>query len=926
MRDWEKWVRRQLDLPLMTDRRDQRIVGEVAAHLEEVWREARARGDSEAEAEALVLAKLGDRRDAVQELLRAERHHAAAEATRQVEHAEEGLREKGGGWMALADLLWEFCLTLRTLAKRPMFTAVVVFVLALGIGATTAIFTLLDAIILSPLPFREADRLVSLGHSASSTGGGDVGQCAAWHFTYMDENRVFQALGMYSPGGTMTVTGDGEPEAVPVLSATSGVFSALGMNALLGRVVTPADEDPDAPTVVLLSHGYWRSRFGEDPTIVGRSLQVDGGTREIVGVLPPSLTALGQDPGLIIPLRFRRANLFVGNVGFWGVARLKDGVTLRQATADMARMLPLAFEKFPGGPVIEAARQANYVPNVRPLSDALVGNVASLLWIVMASVALVLLIACANAANLFLVRADGKDKEMAVRAAMGASRVRIAWEHLKESLLLGALGGLAGLGLAFGGLRALVALAPERLPRLQEVSLNPKVLLFTAAVSLGAALFFGAFPILRFWGRDLVGSLKQGGHAGAYGRKRHLTQNALAVSQIALALVLLVASGLVFRSARALQHVDPGFSHADDVLALRLGISGRMVAADSEAAQMQEAIARRLGEIAGVRSVGMATGLPMHPGGNINPLYAEGITVAGERPPITRRHKWVGEGYFETLGIPLLTGRTLTWQDAHERAPVVVVSRSLALVYWGSVDAAIGKRVSVRPDPIRWHEVVGVVGDVREDGASLDPVPMVYWPQVTLAFWQGESANSVLLWRTVSYAVRSDRVGTPGFLDDVRRAVWSVNSNLPLLRVGRLSDFVAQTVVRTTFTLALLGIAGLVALILGLVGVYGVISYAVSQRTLELGMRMVLGADAGQVRTMVLRQGLALAVVGVAVGLMLSLAVTRVMSGLLFGVSPTDPLTFLVVAISLAAAALLASYVPAYRASKVDPMVVLRGE
>ncbi|TFG89632.1 MAG: FtsX-like permease family protein, partial [Gemmatimonadales bacterium] len=489
MRDWETWVRRQLDLPAMTDGRDQRAVGELAAHLVEVWVQARARGATEAEADALVEAKLGDRQEAVQELVRAERHHAAAEATRRLERAEDGMREKGRGWSSLADLLGEFRLTARTLAKRPLFTSVVVFVLALGIGSTTAIFTLLDTVILSPLPFRDAGRLVALGHTSSSSGGANVGQCAAWHFTYEDENRVFQDLGMYSPGGTVTITGDGEPEAVPVLSATSGVFSALGISALLGRVVTPADEDPDAPAVVLLSHGYWRSRFGEDPTIVGKALQVDGGTREIVGVLPPSLRALGQDPALIIPLRFRRANLFVGNVGFNAVASLKDGVTRQQAMADMARMLPLAFEKFPGGPVIEAARQANYVPNVRPLRDALVGNVANLLWVVMAGVALVLLIACANVANLFLIRADGKDKEMAVRAAMGASRGRIAWEHLKESLLLGALGGLTGLGLAFGGLRALVALAPARLPRFEEVSLDSTVLLFAAAVSLGAALF-----------------------------------------------------------------------------------------------------------------------------------------------------------------------------------------------------------------------------------------------------------------------------------------------------------------------------------------------------------------------------------------------------------------------------------------------------
>jgi len=514
-----------------------------------------------------------------------------------------------------------------------------------------------------------------------------------------------------------------------------------------------------------------------------------------------------------------------------------------------------------------------------------------------------------------------------VRAAMGASRGRITWEHLKESLVLCALGCLAGLGLAFGGVHVFAAMPRGHLPRLDEVALDPKALLFAMVVSLAAALVFAAVPTIRFWGRDLIGSLKQGGGVAADKRRQHLTQHALAVGQIALALVVLVAAGLVFRSAWTLRHVDPGFSHTEDVLALRLTITGPLAPQDEDGyARMQENIAQSLGDVAGVRSVGMATELPMGPGNNINPLFVEGITIPGQRPPITRRHKWVGGGYFETLGIPLLAGRTLTWQDAHDRAPVAVVSRRIALAYWGSVEAAMGKRVAVRPDPPRWYEVVGVVGDVRDDGLSLDPPPMVYWPQVTLAFWQGSPADEVLLWGTVSYAVRSDRVGTPGFLEDLKRAVWSVNPTVPLTWIGSMSRFVASSVDRAAFTAALLGIASLVAVLLGLVGVYGVISYAVSQRTAEIGMRMVLGADAGQVRKMVLRQGLGLATVGVGVGLVLSLGVTRVMSSLLYGVSPTDPATFLVVAISLTAAALAASFVPAYRASRVDPMVVLRSE
>ncbi len=926
MRDWYHWVREYLDLPTMTDRRDERIVGELAAHLEETWREARARGATEAEAEALVLTKLGDREQAVRELLAAERHHAAAEAARRLERTEDALRAKGRHWLSVADLLRDVRFGLRALARKPLFTAVVVFVLALGIGATTAIFTLVDAIILSPLPFPDADRLVTLHHAASNVGRGDVRTCAAWHFTYLDENRVFAELGIATPGGTATITGTGEPEAVPILGASSGVFRALRMNAILGRTFTPEDDEPDAPPVALLGHGYWRSHFGEDPNVLGQTIEIDGESTEIVGVLPPDIRALGQNPDVIVTLQFRRANLFVGNVGYVGLARLKDGVTVEQAEADMARMLPLAFEKFPGGPVIEAARQANYVATAIPLKDTLVGNVANLLWVLLAGVAVVLLIACANVANLFLVRAEGKEKEMAVRAAMGASRARIGWEYLKESLLVGALGGVAGLALAYGGLRALVALAPTQLPRMEEVSLDAGVLLFTVAVSLAASVFFGAFPIFRRRGADVVESLKQGGHAGARSRALNRTQNVLAVGQMALALVLLVASGLVLRSAQELRDVNPGFRHVDDILAFRVSIGSRLVQDPNDAALAQEAIARRLGEIAGVTSVGMATALPMHAGGNINPLYVEGVTVQGDVPPRTHRHKWIGESYFETLGIRLLAGRAFTWADIHDRIPAVVVSESLARQYWGSVEAALGGRVSIRPDPVRWYEVIGVAADVRDDGVNVDPVPLVYWPQVALAVWQGNAPDSVLVWRSVSYAVRSDRVGTPGLLDDVRQAVWSVNPDLPLLAVGPLSDFVAQSVARTSFTLVLLGVAALVALVLGLVGVYGVISYGVSQRSLELGMRMALGADAGRLRRMVVGQGLVLAATGIVIGLGLAFLVTRAMSGLLFGVSPRDPLTFVVVAAALTAVALVASYVPAHRAARVDPMVILRAE
>ncbi len=726
--------------------------------------------------------------------------------------------------------------------------------------------------------------------------------------------------------GLATITGQGEPESVQGLGVTSGVFRALRMPPVAGRIFTPEDDEPEAPNLVLLGYGYWQTRFGGDPNVVGQTIEANSDTWEIIGVMPASLQSLGSDPALIFPFRFDRSTLFVGNIGFGGVARLRDGVTLDQASADAARLLPLAFEKFPGGPVADFSERAQFAPNIQPLKERLVGNVTNLLWILMAGVGVVLLIACANVANLFLVRADGKETEMAVRSAMGANRGRIGWEYLKESLVLSVVGGLGGLTLAYVGLEALVAAGPDNLPRLDEVSVNRGVLFFALAVSLGAGAFFGMFPVLRQARAALVDALKEGGRTGTGGRKRHRTQAVLAVSQMALALVLLVASGLLVRSFVSLRSVDPGFDNPESVLTLRLTIPSSEVVDPAEVAATHELVARRLAEIPGVNSVGLATSIPMGLGGNVNPLYVDGVEYTGDQTATIRRHKWIGEGYLETMQIPLLLGRSLTWQDVHDRAPVVLVSESLARAYWDSPEAALGQRVAVRPDPIRWHEVVGVVADVLDDGLGQTPPLMVYWPQVTLAFWEGTTLDNVQTWRGMGYAIRSPRVGTTGFLDQVREAIWEVNPNLPVRSLLPLEELMAQSIARTSFTLVLLGVAAGVALLLGLVGVYGVISYSVSQRSQEMGLRMALGAQAAQVKRMVLRQSLVLSVIGVAIGLGLAFGLTRLMAGLLFGVSPVDLVTFLSVAVGLTAVALLASYLPARRAAGADPMNALRAE
>ena len=601
---------------------------------------------------------------------------------------------------------------------------------------------------------------------------------------------------------------------------------------------------------------------------------------------------------------------------------MKPGVTLAQASADVARMLPMAPAKFPINPGFSPAlfTQARFGPNLRLLKDVLIGDIGNTLWVLMGTVGIVLLIACANVANLLLVRADGRRQELAIRAALGAGWGRIARELLLESTLLGFAGGALGLALAYGTLQALAASAPAHLPRAQEISIDPAVLAFTLGISLAAGFLFGLVPVFKYARPHIANALRGAGRSFSQSRERHRTRGLLVVVQVALALVLLVGSGLMIRTFQALRHVDPGFSGAQEIETLHISIPDTQVRDAERAIRMEEEIVHKIEAVAGVSAVAITSFLPLEGGGN-NSLFTEDFTAReGATPPI-RRYKYISPGYLSTIGSHLVAGRDLTWADIYNRTPVVLISENMARELWHDPRAALGKRVraTLKDD---WREVIGVVPDMRDGGIDQKPPAIAYWPLLQKSF---QAARTYAI-RSVAFVIRTPRAGSAGLLRDLQQAVASVNPNLPVADVKTLESVYDQSLARASFTLVLLAISGAMALLLGVIGIYGVISYSVSQRTREIGIRLALGAPLEDVTRLFVRYGLVLSAIGAACGLAGALALTRLMKSLLYDVSPADPLTYGAVAAGLILAATLASYLPARRATRVDPVGALRAE
>ena len=806
---------------------------------------------------------------------------------------------------------------LRNLGRNPGFTVVAILTIALGIGATTAVFTVVNGVLIKPLPYPDPESLVAVWHSAvvGGTVRNNANHSASMYVTYAENNRTFQEYGVWNNGAS-SVTGAGDPEQVRTFRVTYGVLRAFGVQPQLGRWFSETDDSPATPETILLMHGYWQRRFGGDASILGRTINVDSRPRQVIGVMPQSFQ-LNGNPEIILPLRFNRAEL-QPTFAYVGIARLKPGVSMTQSNADLERMLPIWISRFG----MQRFASLKLGGALRPFKEDVVGDISNVLWILMAVIGIVLLIACANVANLILVRTDGRQQELAIRAALGAGRGRIARELLVESFTLCALGGAAGLALAYGAIRLLRAIGPATLPRLTEIYIDPVVVLFAAAVSLISGLFFGAIPVFKFARPWIEGMLHGGSRGNTQSRERHRSQGALVVVQVALALVLLIGSGLMIRTFQALRSIDPGFSQPERIQTIRLAIPPTQVPEPESVTRMQQAIVDKLSEIPSVESAAFIDSLPMDLNSQgSSPVSVEGQPDTGGLPPV-RRVKFISPGLFQTLGMRLIGGRDFAWREIYAKSELALVSENFARETWGDPRAALGKRIREGTGG-PWREIIGVVADLYDDGSHRPPPALVYWPaRVQIA----SMGMQQYIPRSMAFAIRGNRTGTESLLRQIQEAVWSVNPTLPLAEVQTLAELSRKSFAQTSFTLAMLAIAGGMALTLSLIGIYGVLSYSVSRRVREIGIRLALGVEQGALQRMFVKQGLKLAAIGVALGLPAAAALTRLLESFLFRVGALDFLTYASVPLALLLTAALASYFPARRAGAIDPVKALRSE
>jgi predicted permease len=812
----------------------------------------------------------------------------------------------------MENLIQDIRYAIRMLVKRPGFAIAAILTLALGIGANTATFNVVNAVLLRPLRFKEPDRLVSVNHSYPKLGV--MAPISAPGFIdYRDQNDVFENSAVSTIWNT-NLTGRGEPERIQGRLVSADFFTTLGYVADHGRIFLEEEDRPGNNHVVVLSHGLWKRNFGSDPAIIDQQLMLNSESYTVVGIMPAEFEFNSGDE-LWAPFGFTPEVLAPnqrGNEFLWMIARLKPGVTLTQAQATMNTLAGGIREQFPN--LYPADSQWGLA--IKPLRDDFIGDIRPLLTMLIFAVGFVLLIACANVASLLLARSAARRKEIAIRAALGASRLRIIRQLLTESVLLALLGGAVGLALSAWGVKLLVALN-NKIPRSQEIGIDLRVLGFSIGISLLTGIIFGLVPALQISKSGVISALKEGGRSSTITFGRRGSRGLLVIAEVTFALVPLIGAGLMIKSLTRVLEVNPGFQQ-QNLLTLRMSLPVINYKDLQQVRAFYQQAMQKIESIPGVISAGAVTGLPMLSPGQSSPFIIEGRAVnPGQMSPVSDR-RVTTTNYLKTLGIPLIKGRYFTDDDNANAPGVAIIDEAFAKDYWPDEDP-IGKRISFEggPNNPRWREIVGVVGQVKSYGLDIEPKRQLYYPHL-----QSSARDMGLVVRTQ---------GDPkSMLADVRSAIQSIDREQPIFRISTMEQAIADSTTQRRFSTVLLGVFAAVALALTALGLYGVMSYSVTQRTKEIGIRMALGAQRGDVLKMVINQAMLMTLIGIALGLILSLILALLlasrMTDLLFNVRAIDPVTFIIIPFVIGGAALLASYIPARRATKVEPVIALRYE
>ena len=814
----------------------------------------------------------------------------------------------------------------RSLRRSPAFTITASLTLVIGIGASVAIFALVNGVLLRPLPYGNPDRLVVPFHAMQLVGLAKGNQTAGTYWTYKRFAKSIEGIGLVQQNAVNVsdARGGSEPQRVTTARVTASLIPLMQVTPLVGRTFTDADDQPKGPNVLIISESMWRTRFGADRNVLGRTLEVNGRNWEVIGVMPQRFRFPTADTQIWTPMQLDPNEQFPGGFNFDGIARLKPGVTIEAANADLRSVLPriteVAPNLAPGVSTKMLLEQAKPVPFVSPMKGEMTSGIAKTLWIVAAAAIVVLLVACANVTNLILVRADGRQRELAVREALGAGRNRVLAYFLGESIVITAASAIAGLVLAALAIRLLVQLGPEAVPRLAEVSIDLPTIAFAVVTSVFVAFVCSIVPAMRIGRVDLSHALREGGRGGTAGRARQRVRTVLVAGQIALALVALASSGLLLRTFQRLNAVKPGFE-PNGVATFWIALTGARYPSDTSVVRFYSQLLDRVKGLPGVQDVGITSRLPFFENGsNRDPFYPEGDASYTDKIPPLNYYTTTDGAYFRAMGIPLVAGKMFDRLEM-QREDEAIISRQTSVVFFGdsSGQKALGKRFRELPGgPL--FTVVGVVGDTRDSSLAAPPSLVVYRPQ-TISLRQGDGQTQ---WR-MSLVVRSNSEPL-AITAAVQRAVRELDPTLPLFNVSSMPQIMAQSMAQLSFTILVLGTAALVTLVLGAVGLYGVMAYVISLRTRELAVRIALGATPSAVIAMLTKQGIGVTALGIAGGLVLFMAVAGALKSLLYGVASWDPVTLVASSLLLVAIAAFASWLPARRTSRVDPADVLRAE